>query len=282
MLTQFCVRLCRFGEDAAQDMVEWAEEHFPQTGGRILDGTDCPFPLLPLCSRHPFAPVSISKKDDFRMKTILTFDSSPAPDCESLHSRYTVGTGNGQLLFAFSAAGYTSLTGIDYSPLSIELANDILKARSAPESEHTIADPPPRFFVADILQVALGEKVQGVSDETWDLITDKGTYDAVCLSDEQREGKSLRELYVESIARLLPKGGIFLITSCKSRASWPDCPRSILRPAGSQAHRIVSSRSGNWTQAELEKAFVSSRTGASSQAWVHSAAKDLAFNLSFR
>ncbi|TKA51348.1 hypothetical protein B0A53_05279 [Rhodotorula sp. CCFEE 5036] len=168
-----------FGEDAAQDMVEWAEEHFPQTDGRILD----------------------------------------------------VGTGNGQLLFAFSAAGYTSLTGIDYSPLSIELANDILKARSAPESEHTIADPPPRFFVADILQVALGEKVQGVSDETWDLITDKGTYDAVCLSDELREGKSLRELYVESIARLLPKGGIFLITSC------------------------------NWTQAELEKAFVSSRTG---------------------
>lgn len=155
------------------------------------------------------------------MKTILTFDSLPAPECESLCCRPEVGTGNGQLLFAFSAAGYTSLTGIDYSPLSIELANDILKARSAPDSEHTIADPPPRFFVADILQVALGEKVQGVSDESWDLITDKGTYDAVCLSDELREGKSLRELYVESIARLLPKGGIFLITSCKSRASFP-------------------------------------------------------------
>jgi len=29
----------RFGEDSAQDMVEWAEEHFPQTDGRILDGT---------------------------------------------------------------------------------------------------------------------------------------------------------------------------------------------------------------------------------------------------
>lgn len=199
-----------------------------------------------------------------------------------MHSRPAVGTGNGQLLFAFSAAGYTSLTGIDYSPLSIELANDILKARSAPESEHTIADPPPRFFVADILQVALGEKVQDVSDETWDLITDKGTYDAVCLSDELREGKSLRELYVESIARLLPKGGIFLITSCESCASCPCLPRSTLRPAYSQAHRVVSLRSGNWTQAELEKAFVSSRTGASSQVWVIPRRVSLAFNLSYR
>lgn len=199
----------------------------------------------------------------------------PAPHCESLRSRLAVGTGNGQLLFAFSAAGYTSLNGIDYSPLSIELANDILRARSAPESEHTIANPPPRFFVADILQVALGEKVQGVSDEAWDLITDKGTYDAVCLSDELREGKSLRELYVESIARLLPKGGIFLITSCRSRALLPLC-------SGAQPMRVYKltelarSWSGNWTQAELEKAFVSSRTGASSQASVHSAARRLA------
>lgn len=95
-----------------------------------------------------------------------------------------VGTGNGQLLFAFSAAGYTSLTGIDYSPLSIELANDILKARSAPESEHTIADPPPRFFVADILQVALGEKVQGVSGR--DVGSHHGQGDVRCCVLERR------------------------------------------------------------------------------------------------
>lgn len=107
------------------------------------------------------------------------------------------------------------MTGIDYSPLSIQLANDILGARAAPDSEHTLSDPPPRFFVADILQVALGQEVDGVTGQQWDLITDKGTYDAVCLSDEKREGKSLQALYVESIARLLPKGGIFLITSCE-------------------------------------------------------------------
>ncbi|GAA6060361.1 hypothetical protein JCM10212_004545 [Sporobolomyces blumeae] len=191
-----------FGEDSAQDMVEWAEEHFPQTDGRILD----------------------------------------------------VGTGNGQLLFAFSAAGYTNLTGIDYSPLSIELAESILASRRsrgskadepraptgrAPEDEDGVdssdekglSDPPPRFFVADVLEIALDRPVEGVSGQEWNLVTDKGTYDAVCLSDEQKDGRSLQELYVESIAKLLQKGGIFLITSC------------------------------NWTQAELEKAFVSDKTG---------------------
>ncbi|GAA5933324.1 hypothetical protein JCM10213_001250 [Rhodosporidiobolus nylandii] len=167
-----------FGEDSAQDMVEWAEEHFPQQDGRILD----------------------------------------------------LGTGNGQLLFAFSAAGYTSLTGIDYSPASIELAQSILAARSSSE-EHTLADPPPRFFVADMLEVALGKDVPGVTGEKWDLITDKGTYDAVCLSDETREGKTLRELYIATVAKLLQKDGLFLITSC------------------------------NWTQAELEKAFANETTG---------------------
>ncbi|GAA6011658.1 hypothetical protein JCM10207_004198 [Rhodosporidiobolus poonsookiae] len=159
-----------FGEDSAQDMVEWVEEHFPQLDGRILD----------------------------------------------------VGTGNGQLLFAFSSAGYTSLTGVDYSSLSIELARIILSARTSSE-EHDLADPPPRFFVADVLEVAEGKDVEGVTGEQWDLVTDKGTYDAVCLSDETREGKSLRELYVASVARLL--------------------------------------QPGNWTQEELEKAFVSGTTG---------------------
>ena len=190
-----------------------------------------------------------------------------------MHSRPAVGTGNGQLLFAFSAAGYTSLTGIDYSPLSIELANDILKARSAPESEHTIADPPPRFFVADILQVALGEKVQDVSDETWDLITDKGTYDAVCLSDELREGKSLRELYVESIARLLPKGGIFLITSSPSQHS-PTCVFTSSPSRFASVRQLDSGRAGKGVRL-VKNRCVFAGLGLTPR-------RNLAFNLSCR
>lgn len=235
-------------------MVEWAEEHFPQTDGRILDGTFC-FTIAPSKRAHAsywrrserFGPSNIPR-------CACASHDSPELITVLLSRDETVGTGNGQLLFAFSAAGYTSLTGIDYSPLSIQLANDILAARAVPESEHTLSDPPPCFFVADILQVALGKEVGGVTGQQWDLITDKGTYDAVCLSDEQREGKSLQALYVESIARLLPKGGIFLITSCGSHVS---------RVCVNWEAMSDSSIAGNWTQAELEKAFVSDATGAS-------------------
>jgi SAM-dependent methyltransferase len=146
----------------------------------------------------------------------------------SLTLSFTVGTGNGQLLFAFSAAGYTSLTGVDYSTASIELARSILSARLSSsssttsaeyhdedaEEEKSLASPPPSFFVADILDVALEKQVEGVTGEKWDLITDKGTYDAVCLADETREGRSLRELYISSVSKLLQKDGLFLITSC--------------------------------------------------------------------
>lgn len=176
-----------------------------------------------------------------------------------------VGTGNGQLLFAFSSAGYTSLTGVDYSSSSIELAQSILSARlsaaSSPENtdeedeeeQKSLASPPPNFFVADVLEVALGEKVQGVTDEKWDLVTDKGTYDAVCLADETREGRSLRELYIASVAMLLPTDGIFLITSCAY---------TLLSFLVLSGHADQNSLTGNWTQPELEKAFANASTGS--------------------
>lgn len=56
----------RFGEDAAQDMVEWAEEHFPQTAGRILDGT---FHLCSPSTDRPCGP------DLLRSESIATTDS---------------------------------------------------------------------------------------------------------------------------------------------------------------------------------------------------------------
>lgn len=156
------------------------------------------------------------------------------PRLRVLCTFWAVGTGNGQLMFAFSSAGYTSLTGIDYSPLSIQLARSILETRLSSSTSATsdndlnedqeadahaqpkLSQPPPNFFQADILEVALDRSVAGVTGEHWDLVTDKGTYDAVCLSDETKEGKRLQDLYVDSISRLLQKGGIFLITSCES------------------------------------------------------------------
>lgn len=164
---------------------------------------------------------------------------SPPRFCRQLTPcRSTVGTGNGQLLFAFSAAGYTSLTGVDYSPLSIQLAESVLAARLASD-EHPVSSPPPAFYTADILDVALGETVPHVTDseEKWDLVTDKGTYDAVCLSDELRRGRSLRELYVESVSKLLQPGGLFLITSCASSSFLPFLGRSTTSSSSRPARR---------------------------------------------
>ncbi|KAI9619213.1 hypothetical protein H4Q26_011894 [Puccinia striiformis f. sp. tritici PST-130] len=66
----------------------------------------------------------------------------------------------------------------------------------------------------------------------WDLITDKGTFDAICLSEDTIDGRKLEFVYPEKILDLLVKpGGIFLITSC------------------------------NWTEEELIQKFVSPNIG---------------------
>ncbi|KAM0791821.1 hypothetical protein ACM66B_004080 [Microbotryomycetes sp. NB124-2] len=158
-----------FGEDSADKMVEWADEHVPDQSTGILD----------------------------------------------------VGTGNGQLLFALAEAGYKDLTGVDYSAPSTLLAQSIAKSRQL--------DPAPRFVTGDVLDST--STIAGVTDRRWKLITDKGTMDAICLSDETREGQRIGQLYPAAISRLLDVGGIFLITSC------------------------------NFTRAELEKAFVNDATG---------------------
>ncbi|ORY41184.1 S-adenosyl-L-methionine-dependent methyltransferase [Leucosporidium creatinivorum] len=134
-----------------------------------------------------------------------------------------VGTGNGQLLFTLSSSLFTSLTGIDYSPSSISLATSIASARSVEDPLASFI----KFQVADILSESAG----GLGERKWDCVMDKGTYDAICLSDEMREGRRIGELYPTAVSSLVGKGGFFLITSC------------------------------NWTRKELEKAFITPETG---------------------
>jgi len=58
---------------------------------------------------------------------------------------------------------------------------------------------------------------------SYDIVLDKGTYDAICLNpvDAQKQ----RRTYHEAISRLVRSGGLFIVTSC------------------------------NWTQAELLQQF---------------------------
>ncbi|KAJ4304216.1 Protein-lysine N-methyltransferase efm4 [Collariella sp. IMI 366227] len=49
----------------------------------------------------------------------------------------------------------------------------------------------------------------------WDVVLDKGTFDAISLSDEKdSQGRRICEGYGERVLQLLRVGGIFLVTSC--------------------------------------------------------------------
>lgn len=136
------------------------------------------------------------------------------------------GSGNGTLLLSFlhksasssdeesdsedEAEGSGSrsfhLTGIDYSEDSIALSKRIEDARRA--SLETSCNTVVEWRVGDLLNDSY--------DETWDLVMDKGTYDALSLSDEvvNGTGKLPSILYPEKVAQLVKEGGFFLITSC--------------------------------------------------------------------
>lgn len=125
-----------------------------------------------------------------------------------------VGTGNGHLLFAMVEDGYDAsrLTGIDYSQGSVDLSTAIAKQRDE-EGEHGYEDI--TFATCDFLDPASPippPRSESTSDGVWDLILDKGTYDAISLMDKDEQGVASLERYVPRVVKLLKPGGYFLIT----------------------------------------------------------------------
>ncbi|KAH0833019.1 S-adenosyl-L-methionine-dependent methyltransferase [Lanmaoa asiatica] len=130
-----------------------------------------------------------------------------------------VGMGNGHLLFALVEAGYDAsrLTGIDYSQGSVDLSTAIAKQRDedGDNEDHTCKNI--TFAVCDFLDPESSIPPPGresTSDGVWDLILDKGTYDAISLMDKDERGIVPLESYVPRVIKLLRPGGRFLITSC--------------------------------------------------------------------
>jgi SAM-dependent methyltransferase len=114
-----------------------------------------------------------------------------------------IGSGNGILLHALVEAGFSPnrLQGIDYSPGAVQLAKSIASGRG----QITFAlcdvstDDPPVLQHMDRL-------------DSWDVILDKGTFDAIALGDKDEHGRSPAADYPQRVARLLKPGGLFLIT----------------------------------------------------------------------
>ncbi|KAF7316728.1 Methyltranfer-dom domain-containing protein [Mycena chlorophos] len=112
-----------------------------------------------------------------------------------------IGTGNGTLLLALIEAGYdpASLCGIDYSAGAVRLARVVA---AADEQNTGITFAECDFLTQDPPQIE------------WDLVLDKGTFDAIALGEKEEDGTSPAARYPSRLARLLKPGAVFLITSC--------------------------------------------------------------------
>ncbi|KAL8360296.1 hypothetical protein RB601_007326 [Gaeumannomyces tritici] len=150
-----------------------------------------------------------------------------------------LGTGNGSLLHALRRAGWAGpCLGVDYSAAAVALAQQI--AATGPEQRDDDDEDeddeddgaaarekfppstnPVEFAQWDVLGGAL-DGGGAARAGSWDVVLDKGTFDAVCLSADvdAATGRRRSERYRARALRLLRPGpgGLFLVTSC----NWTD------------------------------------------------------------
>ncbi|KAJ6782545.1 hypothetical protein PWT90_01373 [Aphanocladium album] len=123
-----------------------------------------------------------------------------------------LGCGNGSILFALRRDGWSGpLTGVDYSARSIQLASQIASSRALLAdiffAEWDLINGPP---LSSLLPPSSFQR-----RTTWDVVLDKGTFDAISLSDAtDARGRRICEGYKARVLPLLERGGLFLITSC--------------------------------------------------------------------
>jgi SAM-dependent methyltransferase len=117
-----------------------------------------------------------------------------------------IGCGNGTLLFAIHEAGYDpkKIRGIDYSENAISLAKSIASTKET-EGATSI-----QFTVHDLLTEDLLK--DDTAPDRWDLILDKGTFDAISLGKKDEDGHAPHRNYPQRLSALMKPGGRFLIT----------------------------------------------------------------------
>ena len=127
-----------------------------------------------------------------------------------------IGSGNGNLLFALASSGYppSRLAGIDYSPDAVQLANSIAESKGEEFKEIMFAEAD---FLDERERRTGMPRVAGMrAGEGWDVVMDKGTYDAIALSEKaDEEGIRVYRRYPLRVAEIVKPGGYFLIT-CES------------------------------------------------------------------
>ncbi|KIK62996.1 hypothetical protein GYMLUDRAFT_222757 [Collybiopsis luxurians FD-317 M1] len=123
-----------------------------------------------------------------------------------------IGSGNGTLLFSLiQEEDYPPqfCCGIDYSADAVNLAKGVAEKREVQDITFATCD----FLSQDPPLISEDQRDAGRVD-AWDLLLDKGTYDAISLGEKDTSGRPPSFAYPTRAARLIKPGGYFLITSC--------------------------------------------------------------------
>lgn len=124
-----------------------------------------------------------------------------------------LGTGNGNMLFLLrdQARFHGRMVGVDYSAQSVMLARNIA-ARKGLRAEVV-------FERWDVMRQEPGQWARGRNggeeEEGFGVVLDKGTFDAISMSEEvDGGGRRVCEGYKRRVEGLVRRGGYLLVTSC--------------------------------------------------------------------
>ena len=153
-----------------------------------------------------------------------------------------VGSGNGVLLFALHEIGYRAqlMCGVDYSKDAVKLSRAIAASRNG-DAKHIT------FDICDFLRhypPPLDGKPIGfdAAHATWDLVLDKGTFDAIALSERRSDGHIPANDYPPRIGEVVKPGGYFLIVCEFSPWATSGLRIVLIMSAGFCAQRAISLR----------------------------------------
>jgi SAM-dependent methyltransferase len=139
---------------------------------------------------------------------------APGPPLDQPSASFLdLGCGNGSLLLALRDDGWAGpMLGVDYSAQSVSLARRVAAQREDDADDDFV---PVGFREWDVVAGDMADAL-GTDGRAWDVVLDKGTFDAISLSDEtDAQGRRLSEAYRDRVWRLVrPGGGLFIITSC--------------------------------------------------------------------
>ncbi|KAF1350813.1 methyltransferase-like protein-like protein 10 [Delphinella strobiligena] len=153
----------------------------------------------------------IKRLESLEEQALLRKEDEKTEDGDGLRPASRIldlGTGNGHMIFALEEEGWMGdMVGVDYSDASVQLARQIAAQKNQDASRHLSL----RFEKWDILN----EQPASWLADGFDAVLDKGTFDAISLSDEtDARGRRICEYYCEKITPLIKKGSFFIITSC--------------------------------------------------------------------